>query len=162
MKQTNKTAPGQIIANGKLVYTSIDIKATPATIWNILMDFNAYPSWNPFIRSISGNGNKGSRLSATLCPPNGKEMQFAPTVLQNKTAREFRWLGNLIVPYLFDGEHTFLLQENEDGTTTFHHYERFRGVLVPFLKKMLDTDTRQGFKLMNAKLKEMAESAAAA
>ena len=37
--------------------------------------------------------------------------------------------------------------------------EEFRGVLVPFFWKSLDTHTRQGFEAMNAALKQRAEAA---
>ena len=37
--------------------------------------------------------------------------------------------------------------------------EEFRGVLVPFFWKSLDTHARQGFEAMNAALKQRAEAA---
>jgi hypothetical protein len=46
---------------------------------------------------------------------------------------------------------------NGKGTTTFIQSEKFRGILVPFFKKMLDKNTTNGFDLMNQKLKEMVE-----
>jgi hypothetical protein len=67
-------------------------------------------------------------------------------------------LGRFILPGIFDGEHSFLLIDNGDGTTTFIHKENFRGILVPFMKKQLDNNTRRGFEEMNNKLKELAES----
>jgi hypothetical protein len=35
--------------------------------------------------------------------------------------------------------------------------EKFGGILVPFLRKMLDTSTRAGFEALNAALKARAE-----
>ena len=49
-----------------------------------------------------------------------------------------------------------------DGHVRFHQWERFGGVLVPFLRKMLDTSTRAGFEAMNAALKARAEAQDAA
>nr|WP_255305408.1 SRPBCC family protein [Acidithiobacillus ferrivorans] len=31
------------------IETNIEITATPERVWSILMDFPAYPQWNPFI-----------------------------------------------------------------------------------------------------------------
>jgi hypothetical protein len=158
MKQTaQQIAPGQVIKNGKLVYSCVTINAPVHVVWDILMDFASYPSWNPFVRAISGNPYIGSKITACLCLPGKKEMKFTPTVLQVLPNREFRWLGNLIMPHLFDGEHTFRLQDKGDGTLTFHHYERFRGLLIPFMGETLDFDTLKGFELMNAALKQRAE-----
>ncbi len=157
MQPTTSNAPGQIITKGKYLYTSITINADMNKVWDLLMDFAAYPSWNPFIVSITGNAAKGNRITATICPPGSKGMKMQPTILQCIPNKELRWLGSLGIPYIFDGEHTFRLEDNGNGSTTLHHYERFRGLLVPFLSKMLDINTLQGFELMNAALKKKAE-----
>lgn len=51
----------------------------------------------------------------------------------------------------------FELINNNNGTTTFIQSENFKGILVPLFKKTLNTNTTNGFKLMNQKLKELAE-----
>ena len=40
----------------------IEIGANPEAVWSILADFDAYPQWNPFLRSIEGELRKGSLL----------------------------------------------------------------------------------------------------
>ena len=89
---------------------SIDIAAPIARVWEILSDFPAYPSWNPFIRSISGAQTAGSRLKVTIQPQGGRPMTLAPTVLNSSPLKEFRWKGQLLVPGVFDGEHYFQLE----------------------------------------------------
>lgn len=138
----------------KQIRTEIVIKARPEAVWNVLTDFERYPEWNPFITSLKGKPVKGEKLVARIEPPNGSPMTFKPTVLVSDTNKEFRWLGHLLFPGLFDGEHIFELYENTDGTTTFVQREEFRGILVPLFAKMLDTKTLAGFELMNRKLKE--------
>ncbi len=151
-------ANGQVITNGKMVYTEITIKATPEKVWNVFTDFEAYPSWNPFIKAFKGNPVVGGNIEALLQLPNAKPMTFKPRVLQyEQQNKELRWIGKLFVSRIFDGEHTFKLIDNGDGTTTFMQYEHFRGILIPFMAKMLDVDTRNGFQLMNEKLKERVE-----
>ena len=71
--------------------------------------------------------------------------------------KELRWIGSLGIPYIFDGEHVFRLEENSDSTTTLHHFERFRGILIPFLSTLIDKTTKDGFELMNAELKQCVE-----
>ena len=73
---------------------------------------------------------------------------------------ELRWRGRLVLPGLFDGEHIFELVDNRNGTTTFVQREKFTGILVSFLTKMLDDNTRRGFEQMNLKLKERCEGEA--
>jgi hypothetical protein len=161
MNTKNTTAAsataGEVIKNGKMVYTEITINAAPAKVWQVLTDFEAYPAWNPFIKSIKGKPAVGQHIEALLQVPGSKGMVFKPRVLQFQQCKEFRWIGKLGVGYLFDGEHTFRLQDNGNGTTTFMQYEHFRGILIPFMKKMLDVQTAEGFGQMNQKLKERVE-----
>lgn len=158
MKNNVSNIPtGMVIRSGKVVSTSIRIKANPGRIWEILMEFEKYPEWNPFVRTIEGDVATGKRIKVFICPPGEKGMVFKPQILKVDACREFRWLGSLFVPYIFDGEHGFSLTDNGDGTTTFYQFERFRGILVPFLSAMLDGSTLLGFEAMNLALKQRAE-----
>jgi len=79
-----------------------------------------------------------------------------PAVLLRLDAA-FEWLGRLVLPGLFDGRHRFELVPDGDGTRLVHT-ERFTGLLVPLLKKSLDTKTIAGFRAMNTALKARAEA----
>ena len=137
--------------------TSIDIEAPARRVWEILLDFERYPEWNPFVREISGTAAVGGRLAITVKPPGGRAMSFDPTVLAADAPRELRWLGRVGVPRIFDGEHSFVLEPLGAKRVRFIHAECFRGILVPFLWGSLDTDTRAGFEQMNQALKQRAE-----
>lgn len=141
----------------KEIKTQIVIKAKPERVWNILTDFKEYPNWNPFIKSIVGDAILGKRIKARIEPPNANGMTFTPKVLVFEENKEFKWIGNFILPGLFDGEHKFELLDTKDGYTTFIQSEKFNGILVPLFKKMLEVNTLNGFNLMNEKLKELAE-----
>ena len=144
-------------AMAKEIKTQIVINASPEKVWAILTDFNNYGTWNPFIKSISGEVKKGSKITARIEPPGAKGMTFKPKVLAIDAHKTFRWQGHLLFPGLFDGEHIFELIDNGNGTTTFIQREKFRGILVPLFKKMLDTNTVNGFTQMNEALKALAE-----
>lgn len=85
-------------------------------------------------------------------------MTFRPTVLKAEPERELRWLGRLLLPGLFDGEHVFEIEQITADAVRFVQREQFSGLLVPLLWSGLDRDTRRGFNEMNAALKELAES----
>jgi hypothetical protein len=141
----------------KELKTEILISATPQKVWAILIDFQNYPVWNPFIRSVKGNIVVGRKITIRLEPPEANGMTFKPKILAFEKYKELRWIGHLLFPGLFDGEHKFELIDNENGTTTFKQSEKFRGILVPLFKKLLDVNTTNGFNLMNQKLKELVE-----
>jgi hypothetical protein len=121
--------------------TDIEIDAPAETVWEVLTDFSHYSQWNPFIRSISGNG-----------------MTFRPIILALQPGRELRWLGRLLLPGIFDGEHQFQIESLGENRTRLIQREAFSGLLVPFLWSSLDKQTRQGFEEMNRALKIQAEN----
>lgn len=136
--------------------TEITIAATPEKIWSVMSNFESYPEWNPFIRSISGAQEVGATIRVDLHPPEGKSMIFTPTVLVFDENKEFRWKGKLLFKGLFDGEHYFKIEPLENGNCRFIHGEHFNGILVGMLSKLL-AETEQHFKLMNEALKKRCE-----
>jgi len=141
----------------KEIKTEILIKASPQIVWSILTDFENYPHWNPFIKSIKGKVAVGQNIKVRIEPPDAMGMTFKPKVLTFDENKEFKWLGHLFIKGLFDGEHSFKLIENPNGTTTFIHSEKFKGILVPLFQKQLDNNTIKGFEAMNNKLKDLVE-----
>jgi hypothetical protein len=139
------------------IHAEITLAAPAALVWDTLMDFEAYPDWNPFITEIAGERTLGSRLSVFLKPPGQAGMRFRPRVLKAERNAEFRWLGNLFVPGLFDGEHYFLVREIGPNTTRFVQGETFRGLLLPLLGGTLGA-AKAGFEAMNAALKARVEA----
>ena len=83
-------------------------------------------------------------------------MTFRPTVLAATPDEELRWLGHLLLPRVFDGEHQLLLASLGDRRTRFTQRELVRGILVPFTGGIL-AKTEQGFVAMNQALKKRAE-----
>ena len=138
----------------KNIQTEILINTDITKVWDVLMNFDSYPKWNPFITSISGEPKLGSRLTVSIKPPGGKGMTFKPRVLAFETNKELRWLGHLLFTGFFDGEHKFELIDNGNGTTSFKQSEKFKGMFVGLLNL---ENTQKGFEAMNEKLKEMAE-----
>src|SRR6266849_7461118 len=100
------------------------------------MDFAAYPRWNPFVVSIESKPEVGSRLRIRIKPPGRAAMTFTPKVLTAARNRELRWLGRLVVPGLFDGEHSFLT-EDRGRSCSFHQAETFSGIPVPLFGNSL-------------------------
>jgi hypothetical protein len=141
----------------KELYTEIEIQASDERVWQLLTDFASFPQWNPFVRQASGEVKTGAQLRVYLQPSGAAGMAFRPTVVKVEPRRELRWLGRLLVPGLFDGEHTFIIAPLEPGRVRFIQREVFTGLLVPLLAHGLDTDTRRGFEEMNHALKARAE-----
>jgi hypothetical protein len=89
-------------------------------------------------------------------PPGGRAMTFKPTVLAVEPGRELRWLGRLLAPGIFDGEHVFHIEPLGQARSRFTQAERFSGILVGLFRSTLDK-TELGFEQMNAAVKTRAE-----
>ncbi len=142
---------------GHLLHTEIEINASADRVWTVLSGFDAYSEWNPFIKSVVGLPVQGARLRIVIQPGGAKAMRFSPRVLAAEPGKELRWLGHLMVPGIFDGEHRFMIESLSDSKVRFEQSERFNGLLVGPLRASLDRDTRRGFEEMNQALKARAE-----
>ena len=140
------------------IATAVDIDAPAGAIWRVLVDFPAYPDWNPFIRRIVGEARVGTRLEVTVEPQGYKPMTFKPTVRVADENRELRWLGRVLMPGIFDGEHAFVIEQGAAGCR-LRHEETFSGLLVPAFAAMLEV-TALSFGYANTALKRRVESLA--
>jgi hypothetical protein len=141
----------------KELRSEIEIEASAERVWGVLTDFAAYPEWNPFIRRVGGRPEVEEHLVVRMQPSGTRGMTFRPTVMKVEPSRELRWLGHLLVPGIFDGEHIFEIEELERDRVRFVQREVFKGLLVPLLARRLDRDTQRGFEEMNRALRERIE-----
>lgn len=143
--------------------TEIEIDATPARVWAVLTDFAAYPSWNPFILSVEGRAEVGTRLEMRVRGPGSEPLTVRPTVMRAEAGRELRWRGRLGPRGTLVGEHSFTLEPLAAGTAgggqrvRFVHEERFTGPLVALVWGTIGPSTRAAFQSMNGALKARAE-----
>ena len=142
----------------KEISTNIVINASVEKVWSVFTNFSEYPKWNPFIVSVEGKVSLGNRMKVKALSPDSNEMIFNPKIIVYKEPEELQWSGHFLFPGLFDGRHIFKIIDNGNGTVTFIQKEVFTGILVPLYSKMLDTNTKKGYLLMNEKLKEICEN----
>jgi hypothetical protein len=142
----------------KEIVTEIEINAPPSRVWQVLTDFEKYPTWNPFIKKITGVAARNEKLEVHMPDPGGGTMIFTPTILVAERDRELRWLGKSEGD-LVNGEHHFLIEpiENNNNKVHFTQSEKFSGSMVPSLEGWLDTAVKHNFEDMNRALKQVAE-----
>ncbi|KUN55488.1 hypothetical protein AQJ46_49555 [Streptomyces canus] len=129
----------------------IDIDATPEEVWNVLTDFATYGEWSKFT-AAEGTAQVGSKL--TMHMPG---MTFRPTVTVATPGRELRWVGTLGTKRLFQGQHSFVLAPNHDGTTRLTNREEFSGALTTLTRRFLKTPEHDGYAAFNQGLKQRVE-----
>jgi hypothetical protein len=138
------------------ISTTTEIDAPPAQVWRVLVDLPAYREWNPFIVEASGTVAVGDTLSLRMALPDHEPMTIEPRLLVVDPKRELRWKGRLLLPFLFDGEHAFVLTPLPGNRTRLDHWERFAGLLLPIARGMLYDATVASFHALNAALAKRA------
>jgi len=141
--------------------SSITIQAPPSIVRKILLDFQSYPEWNPFITSLE---------SPVPSPPPGTQIKFVAKgftfkpVVQENTPERFSWLGTVLAEWMFKGLHSFEFEPfgdmGENGETVgckFVQREDFGGVLS-FGLFLLSGKTERAFNDMNKGVKARAEA----
>lgn len=154
------TTYGLSLFVGPSIRTQIEIAASPTDVWNELADSDAYKDWNPFVTRLAGDLTVGNSLAITVQPNGRTPMDFTPVVMTADSGKELRWIGRLGFKGIFDGEHYFILEETDHGTTILHHGETFKGILAYPLLTLIHKDTRNGFVAMNQALKARVERGA--
>jgi hypothetical protein len=141
----------------KLINTEIRIKSSPQIVWEILTDFDDYQNWNPFISNIRGKAIINANLEISISTSSGKNRLYHPIITKFEPFRELRWKGKSTLPFMFDGERIFLLEDNQ-GQVNFIHKEIFTGFGTLFVGKKFESDLKDKFNQMNNALKEKVES----
>jgi hypothetical protein len=140
----------------KELRTEIEIQASPEKVWQILTDLDKWPEWNPFIHHAVGKAQKGEAVDITFRSAS-KEMTLHCTVINAEPNRELCWKYHVILPGLFRGEHSFVIEPMGPNHLRFVDRETFSGLLVPLQAKDIDTNSRRGFEEMDKALKARAE-----
>lgn len=140
----------------KEIYTEIEINTSAEKAWELLTNFPAHSEWNPFVTKIVGEAKMGSILEIYVQVPNGQGMAFKPLIIEFKPNRELRWVGKLLIPGLFTGEHYYIIEPLDSQRIKFIHGEKLTGILVPFSSGVLKK-SKQGFELMNQAFKKQLE-----
>ncbi|HEY5786102.1 MAG TPA: SRPBCC domain-containing protein [Microlunatus sp.] len=145
----------------KELISSIDIAAPASVVWDVLVDLEAYASWNPFITSAEGPLRVGGRLVLRMQPADGAAVTLRPSVVEIVEGHRLRWRGRLMIRGLFDADHQFTVDPMGPRGSRLVQQEQFSGALVPLFRGPLDRGTLPAFHAMNQALKARAERTSA-
>jgi hypothetical protein len=136
------------------IQTVIDIDACAADIWQVLVDFDAYPDWNPMLGKVKTRLEEGAQVRLEVLRDQGKPLTLTANITSLIDSEEVFWRGgNALV---ISGEHYFRIEELDKQHSRLHHGENFKGLLIPLLRPTL----RKAFALyeaMNVALKQRVE-----
>ena len=137
--------------------TRTTIAAPAETVWAILTDLAAWPSWNTTVTATEGTVALGQKVTVSVTGNPGRSFPVKVTALDAPT--RMVWTGGMPLG-LFRGTRTYSLRAVGD-TTEFAMDEVYTGPMASMVMRSIP-DLQPSFDEFAACLKTTAESAAGA
>lgn len=134
----------------------LEIMAPPEEVWNVLTDLTKHAEWNPLIYRAEGKIEEGQKVKVSARTAS-RDMNFSCLVVSVQPNREFQWNWHIVLPFLLKGEHIFKIAPINENSVRFTNQEIFKGILVPFLAREFETDSKDAMVAMDKALKERVE-----
>jgi hypothetical protein len=135
-------------------FTTTVVDAPRETVWDIVMDFESYPSWNPYMRSVSGRPGVGETLEIHLDTPDGED-DVSAEVYVYRPPRKLRWQSRMLLPGVRDLEYEIIVAPLGPDRAQVQQRARYEGLLAPFVD---GAAAQRGLEAMSDALKHRAET----
>lgn len=135
------------------VAVTIDIDASPETVWTLLADASEQARWNSTLESIEGSIEDGGKV--TLVASVAPDRTFSLDVSEVVPNTSMTWSDGFAP--MFRGVRTFSLSQ-VDGKTRFEMVETMSGLMLPMIIGSLP-DFVPVFETYAQDLKQAAEAA---
>ncbi len=146
-----------------IIHHDVEIDAPADSVWAILNDAAAHPTWNPYVLEIDGVLQPGETLRVRIAQDDWSQPRDVTARVMRAGDSELRWRGTVGIEGVFDTEHSFQVVSLEAGRSRFVQREEFRGWLAALLRARRPEEdpvlpgTARAFEAMNLALKERAE-----
>jgi len=142
---------------GKCVRAEITIDAPIDRVWQILVDLDLYPQWNPFTPSVESSLEIGEAVVMDVRLVGDRLMRRVEYVTRNEPYI-LGWEMQMGPRFLLHAERCQVLTAQGDGRTHYLSEDRFTGWLTPLVVGLLGGAMRRGFGDCAWGLKKRAES----
>lgn len=143
----------KVIASNK-----IQITAPIEHVWNKLINFDQYPSWNPFTTKVTSSLKIGEMVTMNVKMTAKKnEISSKARLKKIEPPHLICWGTTIIAPFILNTERYQILEVVDANHTTYHTYEEMKGALSSFVLSKYGSDIKRGFNEMANALKKYAE-----
>ncbi len=140
-----------------LIESEIEIKASVESVWSVLVDLDAYSTWNPFTPKVETDFQLGSDVVLHVRLKPGKPLhRQTEKMLAFAEGKKLAWGIDRVFPV-----RTIRVQELERidaHTTRYYTSDAFHGVLTPLVMAMYRGAIQRGFDDVGRALKQHCEA----
>jgi hypothetical protein len=135
-----------------------EIDAPPSAVWDVLMDLDAYPQWNPYTVAMRSTLRVGDPMVMTV------KMNDLVTIEQTEHIRVLEpghkicWGINTDTPELNSGERCQWLEPVANAGTRYVTEDLIEGTLNPLVLALFGNDIQVGFSRVAAALETRVEA----
>lgn len=139
----------------------LKINAPPSALWEVLIDFDNYGEWNPFITHIDGKPKIGTKISLHL----RMDQRFDSVKLSEemivsmKENQHLSYDSHLMSPSLFNTVRWQTIRPTKDPEVSIYHsHHRFSGLAAWPMGWVLGERISTGFEASTLAFKKRVES----
>ncbi len=136
----------------------VEIAAPPSAVWEVLTQFDAYPSWNPFTVEVSTSGQIGDAVRMRVRLGAGALTHQTETLRVMEPERCLAWALDQPPRWLLWAFRNQTLTALENGRTLYVTEDTIGGLLGPLVRLLYDRALRTGFDNMAQALRRRVES----
>jgi hypothetical protein len=141
------------------IRNDIEVNASIDKVWQTVIDFDNYKSWNTQLSFLGGNVTPNGKLHLKLSVEGTTPYEFKPDISYWEEKKRFAWIARTGLPRVFDDEHFFELQNLGNGKTLLINREEYRGVLSLIFQQLpMMKVAPKGFEKMNIEFKNYVEN----
>jgi len=134
------------------------IDAPVGKVWSVLVDFENYPSWNPFTTSIKTNFKVGEKVDMMVAMTSKRSISQVEWIKAIEPERKMCWGMTLGAPFLLKAERCQILKSVKGSQTRYYTDDTFSGLLVPLIMLTHGKHVQRGFIKVAAALKAKVEA----
>ena len=139
------------------IKTEININANAKKVWDILIDFEKWGTWNPIISKAKGVAIEDTSLEITMKTKEGNDANsYSPIITKVDDLKSLHFKAKMMAYFIFTNEKIFEIEETSDGIKLIH-IENFSGLMIPLFKNKLKDYVPSMLGSMNEALKIEAE-----
>lgn len=135
----------------------VEIHAPQTTVWDILLDIDRYPEWNPFTEKVVTSFELGSPVELHVnLPGRGKRLQ-REFITGVHPPHKLGWGMHMLHERLLRARRWQTVEALGADRCCYHTEDHLRGLLTPLVRWLYFQSMQEGFNNMAYALKQRAE-----